>query len=69
MIKRLTIILIFLLFWALHKWIIYRLSVQAILLYYAELGAELPDAATIQKYRIKAAMKSLHIKEGQNGSL
>lgn len=63
------IILTLALLYALSKWIIWRLSTLAVLLYYAELGFELPDAATIQKYRIKVAMRSLHIKEDQNDSL
>jgi len=63
------IILTLALLYALSKWIIWRLSTLAVLLYYGESGRELPDAATIQKYRIKVAMKSLRIKEDQNGSL
>ena len=59
----LVIILLLILLYALMKWTIYRLSVLAILLYFAESGVELPDAATIQRYKVKVAMRSLHIKE------
>lgn len=54
----LTIILILLLLWAVSKWIIYRLSFMAILLYYAECGLELPDHDKIQEYRLKVVNKS-----------
>lgn len=39
------------------KWISYKLSVEAILLYFAEQGADLPDMQTIQEYRIRVAKK------------
>lgn len=32
---------------AVSKWLAYRLGVMAVLLYYAELGIELPDPDTI----------------------
>lgn len=57
-------ILILLLLVAAMKWLYYRLCVMAILLYFAECGIELPDAAKIQEYCIKAARKQLGVKEG-----
>ena len=53
------LILICLLVLAVSKWITYRFSMMAILLYYGELGLELPSLDTIQKYRIKAVRKEL----------
>lgn len=47
---------------AMSKWMIYRLSLMAVLLYYAECGVELPDKATIQKYQMKVVEKSLGVK-------
>ena len=58
----LTVILVIALVIAISKWIVYRLSVMAVLLYYAECGQELPDHSTIQKYQTKAALKLLGIK-------
>lgn len=58
-----SLILLLLLIWAILKWFLYWLSVQAILLYFAECGMELPDEQEIQKYRLKVARKSLGIKE------
>lgn len=55
--------LIVMLLYASLKWAIYRLSVMAILLYFAELGYELPDKQTMQKYREKVLKKELNIKE------
>lgn len=52
-------ILIISLLWAIHKWIYYRLTVEAILLYYAECGIELPDIDVIQKYRMKVAAEKI----------
>lgn len=48
---------------AISKWIVYRLSFMAVLLYYAECGQEIPDNSTIQKYQTKAALKLLGIRE------
>ena len=47
---------------AILKWLIYRLGVLAILLYYAESGLELPDQDTIRKYQTKVLLKMLGIK-------
>ena len=47
---------------AISKWIVYRLSFMAVLLYYAECGQEMPDHDTIQKYQTKVALKLLGIK-------
>lgn len=63
------IFLILFLLFALSKWAIYRLSVLAILLYCAERGVDLPDAETIQKYRMKVVTKKLNIKEDGNSFL
>lgn len=60
------IFLIAILLIALSKWAIYRLSVVAILLYYAEHGVELPSTEIIQKYRMKTVTKWLGIKEDGN---
>ncbi len=57
-----TVFLCVVLIWAVSKWMTYKLSVLAILLYYADCGIELPDTNTIQKYRLKVAMKFFHIK-------
>lgn len=57
-----TAILVIALVIAIFKWIVYRLSLMAVLLYYAECGQELPDHDTIQKYQTKAAMRLLGIK-------
>ncbi|MGM9915867.1 hypothetical protein [Anaerotignum sp.] len=61
--KFVVMMLIGMLLYAASKWAIYRLSVMAILLYFAELRMELPDAQTIQKYRIKVVKKIVGIKE------
>lgn len=58
-----VMMLIVMLLYASLKWAIYKLSVMAILLYFAELRMELPDAQTIQKYRIKVVKKIVGIKE------
>ena len=55
----LTVILVIALVIAISKWIVYRLSVMAVLLYYGKRGQELLTAETIQKYQTKAALKSL----------
>lgn len=53
------VIWILTLLWTVHKWIYYRLTVKAILLYYAECGLEIPDNTVIQEYRIKVSEKCL----------
>lgn len=58
----LTAILIIALVVAISKWIVYRLSFMAVLLYYGECGQELPDVKVIEEYRTKAALKLLGIK-------
>lgn len=52
-----TAILIITLVIAISKWLIYRLSLMAILLYYAECGQELPNQSTIQQYQMKVLKK------------
>ncbi len=59
-----NIILVVALLYAVSKWIMFKLSTAAILLYFAESGVELPDVAKIREYQLKVAMKSLGIKEG-----
>lgn len=62
--EQMTIILLLvLLLISISKWQIYKISTMAILLYFAELGQELPDAQMIQKYRKKVIKRMLHIKE------
>lgn len=56
-------ILAWLLLIAVSKWVVYKISIMAILLYFAELGYELPDKYMIQKYRDKVLKKMLHVKE------
>lgn len=58
-----TIVLIGLLFWAITKWFMWRLSFMAVLLYYADCGMELPDAKIIQKYQVKVVEKYIGIKK------
>lgn len=58
-----TALLIIALIISISKWLVYRLSLMGVLLYYAECGQELPDHSTIQKYQTKAAMKLLGIKK------
>ena len=55
----LTGLLVLALLIAVSKWIVWRISFMAVLLYYGERGQELPTAETIQKYQTKAALKSL----------
>ncbi|MDO4326286.1 MAG: hypothetical protein Q4E24_09700 [bacterium] len=58
-----TVLLVMMLFVAITKWIMWRLYFLAVLLYYAECGIELPDTKKIREYSMKAAKKSLGIKE------
>ena len=57
-----TALLVIALVVAISKWIVYRLSFMAVLLYYAECGQEMPDHNTIQKYQTKVALKLLDSK-------
>lgn len=57
------VILILLLAIAVLKWIIYRISFMAVLLYYGECGQELPDTDTIRKYQVKVALKLLGLRD------
>ena len=59
----LTGLLILALLITVSKWIVWRISFMAVLLYYAECGQEIPDNSTIQKYQTKAALKLLGIRE------
>lgn len=49
-----TVLLVIALLFAVSKWIIWRLSFMAVLLYYGERGQELPDPDVIQKYQTEA---------------
>lgn len=55
------IVLIAALVIAAAKWFIYRVSLLAVLLYFAECGQELPDQETIRKYQAKVIVKLLGI--------
>lgn len=57
------ILAVILLFIFLIKSWIWKQNFLAALLYYAESGCDLPDKATLEKYRMKVIKKSLHIKE------
>lgn len=58
----LTGLLVLALLIAVSKWIVWRISFMAVLLYYGECGRELPTAETIRKYQTKAALKSFGLK-------
>lgn len=62
MLQLLAVLLVGLLIWALSKWLIYRLSFMAVLLYYCERGFEIPSKNMIQKYRIKVAKRLIGLK-------
>lgn len=49
--------------WAITKWIFWRISFMAVLLYYAECGQELPDTKAIKQYQAKVVEKYLNIKK------
>ena len=49
--------------WAVLKWAMWRISFLAVLLYYAECGADLPDAGTIKQYQTKVLEKYLKIEK------
>ena len=57
-----TVLLVIALLFAVSKWIIWRLSFMAVLLYYGERGQELPDPDVIQKYQTEAALRLLKLK-------
>ena len=56
------LLMVCIIIWLVSKWLIYKLSLMAILLYYGEKGLELPSYSIIQEYRLKAAKKLLGIK-------
>ena len=58
----LTVILIIALLFSAWKWLMWRASFMAVLLYYGECGQELPTAEMIRKYQTKAALKSFGLK-------
>ena len=58
----LTVILTIALLIAVSKWIVWRISFMAALLYYGEHGQELPDPGVIQKYQTKVVLKMMGVK-------
>ena len=61
--KVITALLIIALIISVSKWLVYRMSLIGVLMYYAERGQELPDQSTIDKYQAKAARKLLGIEK------
>lgn len=57
------ILLSILLLYAILKWMIYKISTMAVLLYFAEHGQELPSIQTLQRYQKKIVKKIFHIEE------
>lgn len=57
-----TVVKIFAITWVISKWMVYRLSFMAVLLYYGERGMDLPSMEVIQKYRLRVVKKMLGIK-------
>ena len=57
----LTVILIIALLFSAWKWLMWRASFMAVLLYYGECGQELPDPEMIQKYLKKVALKMMGV--------
>ena len=47
---------------SLIKWIIYKISFMAVLLYYGEKGIEMPAVGVIQEYQLKVVKRLLGIK-------
>lgn len=58
-----TALLIIALIWSIAKWLMWKISFMAVLLYYAECGQELPDVRAIKQYQTKAVEKYLNIKK------
>lgn len=54
---KMLIILVLLLIYAISKWIMWRIYLHAVLLYYAERGIELPDTNEIREYSMKVIQK------------
>ncbi len=57
-----NLIMVIMLILALSKWVIYKLSLMAVLLYYAEQGEDFPAERIIQEYRVKVVKKLLGCK-------
>lgn len=57
-----NLIMAIMLILALSKWVVYKLSFMAVLLYYGEQGEDLPAESVIQKYRVKVVKKLLGCK-------
>lgn len=57
------ILLSILLLYAILKWMIYKMSTMAVLLYFAERGQELPSIQTLRRYQKKIVKKMFHIEE------
>lgn len=60
------IVLFILLFLATFKALLYKMSMLAILEYYVEQGASIPEKKQIQEYQTKVLKKWLHIKSPSN---
>lgn len=58
-----AVLLIVMLIWSIAKWLMWRISFMAVLLYYAECGQELPDTRAIKQYQEKVVEKYLNIKK------
>lgn len=56
-----TVVIIITLLIAICEWVMWRWCAIAILLYYAESGAEIPNKEIMQKYLQRVALKELHI--------
>lgn len=59
----LTAFFVIALLYAVSKWIMWRISFLAVLLYFAECGTELPDARKIQEYQTKVIQKYFTVKK------
>lgn len=60
------IVLFILLFLATFKALLYKMSMPAILEYYVEQGASIPEKEQIQEYQTRVLKKWLHIKSPSN---
>ena len=60
------IVLFILLFLATFKALLYKMSMLAILEYYVEQGASIPEKEQVQEYQTRGLKKWLHIKSPSN---
>lgn len=61
----LTVVLGVILLYAILKWMMCRLSIAALLLYYVECGLEMPSHDTIQEYRTKVVEKYINSRKSK----